>query len=78
MNPELALKGMETCNMLKTSTNDMKVKEDYSCLEHLTPQSDGDICFIQQLIGTKRFLVSSVQVIKSTFTVAVPGDTTQC
>lgn len=60
--------------MLKTSTNEMKVKEDYSCPEHLPLLADGDLGFIQQLIGTKCFLVSSVRVIKSTFTVALPGE----
>lgn len=51
---ELALKAMDTCNMLKPNANDMKVKEDYSCPDHLTPKSDGDICFIQQLIVEKK------------------------
>lgn len=63
--------------MLKTNINDMKVKEDYSCPAHLPLLSDGDPCFIQWLIGTKCFLVSSVQVIKTNFTVAEPGDMTQ-
>lgn len=76
MYPEIALKEMETCNKLKTSKKDIKVN--YVCSEHLTLLYNGDICFIQQLMGTKRFLVSSIQVIRSTFTVAVPGDMTQC